>query len=309
MPYRTVKRGRYSKTRRVSKKYGSKRRSYTAKKRSYRPKRRMSRKSVLNLTSRKKQDNMLSFSNTNGSGASQTLAAGSLFVNGSTGYAMSVFCPTARSLVTASATNTIVDTADRTATTCYMRGYREDLRIQTSSPLPWLWRRICFTSKGPTFQQAFNDSAPTATVQPYSDTSIGMARKWFNLQVNNSPNTVANYNTIIFRGTFNADWNDVITAKVDTTRITVKSDRVCRIVTGNNSGHFSERKLWYSMNKNLVYDDDENGAAETPQYVSSDARAGMGDYYIVDYLVPGVGGTSSDIINMNCTATLYWHEK
>ncbi|AJD07462.1 putative capsid protein [Odonata associated gemycircularvirus 1] len=300
------KRSQSSKRRYSSK--GKTRRYRKKTKRSYR-RPAMTRKSLLNVTSRKKQDNMLSFSNTNGSGASQALAAGSLFVNGSTGYAMSLFCPTARSLVTAGATNTIVDTADRTSTTCYLRGYREDLRIQTSSPLPWLWRRICFTSKGATFQQAFNDSSPTAPIQPYSDTSIGMARKWFNLQVNNSPNTVANYNQIMFRGNFGADWNDVITAKVDTTRITVKSDRVTHITTGNNSGHFSERKLWYPMNRNLVYDDDENGAAETPQYVSSDAKAAWGDYYIVDYLVPGVGGTTSDVVNLNCTATLYWHEK
>lgn len=253
---------------------------------------------------------MLSFSNTNGSGASQAVAAGSLFVNGSTGYAMSVFCPTARSLITAGSTNAVTDVADRTASTCYMRGYKENVRVQTSSPLPWLWRRICFTSKGPSFLiTAAADTAPVQPVQPYSDTSIGMARKWFNLQVNNTPNTVAQYNAIIFKGNLNQDWNDVITAKVDTSRITVMSDVTRRITTGNNSGHFSERKLWYPMNKNLVYDDDEAGAAEVPQYVSTDAKPGMGDYFIVDYIVPGVGGTSSDVINMNCTATLYWHEK
>nr|QVW56565.1 MAG: capsid protein [Gemykolovirus] len=270
----------------------------------------MSKRTILNTTSRKKQDNMLSFSNTNGAGASQTVAAGSLFVNGSTGYAMSVFCPTARSFITAGSTGSIVDVSDRNAMTCYMRGYSENLRIQTSSPLPWLWRRICFTTKGGSFTQpATGDTAPTQTVQPYSDTSIGMARKWFNLQVNNSPNTVAAYNGIIFKGTFGYDWNDVITAKTDQTRITVKSDVTRRIITGNNSGHFSERKLWYPMNRNLVYDDDEQGAAEIPSYYSTGAKPGMGDYFIVDYVVPGVGGTSSDVINLNCTATLYWHEK
>lgn len=222
---------------------------------------------------------------------------------------MSVFCPTARALTTAGAQNTITDVADRTSTTCFMRGYKENVRVQTSSPLPWLWRRICFTIKGATFFANQGDSAPTQQYLPYSDTSIGMARKWFNLQVNNQPNTVAAYNGIIFKGTQNQDWNDVITAKVDTSRITVKSDLTRRITTGNNSGHFSERKLWYPLNKNLVYDDDENGASETTVYYSTDAKAGMGDYFIVDYLVPGVGGTSTDVININCTATLYWHEK
>ncbi|MGL9687929.1 MAG: hypothetical protein ACQBVK_04175 [Candidatus Phytoplasma sp. TWB_XP] len=254
---------------------------------------------------------MLSFSNTDGAGASKTVAAGSFFANGSTGYAMSVFCPTARNLATGGAgVNVFTDKCDRTSSTCFMRGYKENVRVQTSSPLPWLWRRITFVTKSDAFiGRAPADAAPTQEVQPYSDTSVGMARKWFNLQVNNTPRTVEFYNASIFKGTFNRDWNDVITAKVDTARITVRSDVTRRITTGNGAGHFSERKLWYPMNKNLVYDDDENGAAMDSSYYSTQSKAGQGDYFIVDYLVPGVGGTSSDIININCSATLYWHEK
>jgi len=295
-----------------------KRRTYRRKPRTYVRKRRYvrraapktSRKRILNISSTKKQDNMLSFSNTDGNGVSQPTAVGSFFVRGDTGYAMSVFCPTARNLVTGGVTNQLIDTADRTSTTCYMRGYKENVRIQTSSPLPWLWRRITFTTKGPTFTGVNpSDTAPVQLVQPYSDTSIGMARKWFNLQINNVPNTINTYNSVIFKGTQGADWNDVITAKVDTARISVKSDVTRRITTGNSAGHFSERKLWYPMNKNLVYDDDENGAAEAGAYYSTDAKPGMGDYFIVDYFVPGVGGGSGDRLNANATATLYWHEK
>lgn len=272
----------------------------------------MSKKRILNVTSRKKQDTMLSFSNTGGTGNSVTVGQGSLYVNGSTGFAMSVFCPTARSLATAGATNQVTDTNDRTSVTCYMRGYKEDVRVQTNSPAPWLWRRVCFTYKGDDFLEGVPNNNATAFVQnylPYSDTSIGMARKWFNLQVNNMPETVTAFNAIIFKGRQGFDWNDIITAKVDNTRITVKSDHVRRITTGNNAGHFSERKLWYPMNSNLVYDDDEVGGQMETSYTSVDAKAGMGDYYIVDYIVPGVAATSSDLININCTASLYWHEK
>lgn len=253
---------------------------------------------------------MLSFSNTDGSGASQLVKAGGLTVNGSTGYAMSLFSPTARSLATAGTTNGITDSADRTSQICYMRGYKENLRIQSNSGLPWLWRRICFTYKGPIFSRLLTtDSAPVQTFSPYVDTSIGMSRQWFNLQVNNSTNSVENWNGIIFKGARGLDWTDVMTAKVDPTRITVKSDITRKCLSGNGNGHFSERKLWYSMNKNLVYDDDEIGAQETTSYFSTDAKAGMGDYYVVDYVVPGLGGSASDVINISCTATLYWHEK
>lgn len=193
-----------------------------------------------------------------------------------------------------------------------MRGYKENLRIQTSTPLPWLWRRVTFTYKGDDFLVGVPNTNETPYVQPYvpySDTSIGMARKWFNLQVNNQPQTVAAYNGLIFKGRAGQDWNDVITAKVDNSRITVKSDVTRRITTGNNSGHFSERKLWYPMNANLTYDDDEVGGQMETSYTSTSTKYGMGDYYIVDYIVPGVGSSSSDILNMNCTASLYWHEK
>lgn len=271
---------------------------------------RMARRRILNVTSRKKQDNMLSFSNTDGNGASQLVKAGGFNVSGSTGYAMSLFSPTARALVTAGVTNQVVDTADRTSVACYMRGYKENLRIQSNSGLPWLWRRICFTYKGPTFSRVLTtDAVPGQPFTPYIDTSIGMSRQWFNLQVNNSPNTVENWNGIIFKGARGSDWSDVMTAKVDTTRITVKSDLTRRCVSGNGNGHFSERKLWYPMNKNLVYDDDEIGAGESTSYYSTEAKAGMGDYYVVDYVVPGLGGSASDVINFTCTATLYWHEK
>ncbi len=42
----------------------------------------MSKRRILNVTSRKKQDNMLSFSTTSNTGANQAVAAGGLFVNG-----------------------------------------------------------------------------------------------------------------------------------------------------------------------------------------------------------------------------------
>lgn len=253
---------------------------------------------------------MLSFSNTNTSGSSATVGIGGLYVNGSNPYGMCIWSPTARSLVTGGATNLSVDDADRTSTKCFMRGLKENVRIQTSTPLPWLWRRIVFTTKCNAFQVNITaDANPAQTYRPYSDTSVGMARLWFNLQQNNQPATVNFYNGIIFRGTVNQDWVDTMTAKVDTSRITVLSDKTQTIRTGNSNGHFSERKLWYGFNKTLVYDDDEAGSQEVTSYFSTEAKPGMGDVYVVDYFQPGVGSGSGDIISVNATSTLYWHEK
>nr|QJB18731.1 MAG: capsid protein [Genomoviridae sp.] len=319
MPYRTKRikaraprRRRYARTtRRNGGGYRSTRRGRGIR---YRGRRRgVSTRSLLNITSMKKQDNMLSASNTIGTGASAPTEIRPLFINGSTGYGYVLWNATARNMVTSGAPNTITEKSDRTSTTCYMRGLREVLRIQTSTPLPWVWRRICFTTKDDIFTAKVNgDQAPTNTYRPYFDNltgNIGMMRNWFNMQVNNMPNTVDVFNGIIFQGENGKDWSNILNAKTDSTRISLKSDTQISLHTGNQSGYFKTHKRWYPMNKNLVYDDDENGASETSRYFSTAAKPGMGDYYVLDIFVPGLGGTTSDLLNIDSQATLYWHEK
>ncbi|AJD07466.1 putative capsid protein [Odonata associated gemycircularvirus 2] len=314
MVYRSKSRRRTTRRSSTRKRPSTRRRSYGKKRSTFRS-RRMSSKRILNLTSKKKQDNMLSFSNTASDGTPTTVAQGSLYVAGvqsgaTSNYGMSIFCPTARSLVTAGPPISRWMSQTEPPPHVTLRGYKENLRIQTSSSQPWLWRRIVFNTKGPTFSStSVGDTATRQKYSPFSDTSIGMARLWFNTSVNAMSATQSLFQTVMFKGAINQDWSDPITAKVDTSRITVMSDRTQTIKTQNSNGHFSERKLWYPMNKNLVYDDDEAGAAEVPAYYSTDAKPGMGDVYIVDFVMPSVGATASDIINFNCTSTLYWHEK
>lgn len=63
------------------------------------------------------------------------------------------------------------------------------------------------------------------------------------------------------------------------------------------------------MNKNLVYDDDESGEQEQGAYTSVDSKAGMGDYYVLDLVQSGTGGSTSDLFLITANSTLYWHEK
>lgn len=277
----------------------------------------MTKKRILNVTSRKKQDNMLSTSNTSpATGGTRPVAIGSFVVPGNTfnGYSFSIWCATARDFSTGQdGANLVIDKADRTATTCYMRGLREVIRIQSNSPLPWVWRRICFTTKSPLFQVTLStDTTPNVPYIPWYDTStnnIGMTRQWFNFANNNTPKTQAFFNGYIFQGTEGSDWNNILNAKTDSTRIKVWSDTQIPLHTGNQSGYFKSHKRWYPMNKNLVYDDDENGAAELSSYTSTTAKPGMGDYYIIDIVVPGLGAAGTDLISFDSQATLYWHEK
>lgn len=91
------------------------------------------KKRILNVTSTKKRNTMLSWSNTTSSGASATIAVGSAFVNAPTS-GLFVFCPTAQSFNSDSLAR---NQASRSATTCYMVGFSEHIRIQTSSGLSY----------------------------------------------------------------------------------------------------------------------------------------------------------------------------
>nr|QVW56513.1 MAG: capsid protein [Gemycircularvirus] len=305
MPRSRYPRRRKRSTRTRSRRSSAKTRPYRRTKRTSRP---MNKKRILNVTSTKKRNGMLTWSNTASSGASATVAVNPAYVNG-VGTGFFLWNATAQDLShTSGADNTITQSAARTATTCYMRGLAENIRIQTSSGLPWFWRRICFTSKGSVAPLSTQDS-PTQTARTYQDTSNGMVRLFFNTDVNNMPNTKNNLDAVIFKGAKGVDWNDFIVAPVDTARVTLKYDRTRTLKSGNANGTVHEAKLWHPMAKNLVYDDDESGDFEASSYVSTQSKAGMGDYYVLDIISPGTGGATTDALLIQANSTLYWHEK
>lgn len=267
----------------------------------------MSKKRILNLTSQKKRDTMLAWTNTSSSGASATPVQNATYVNGNTGGCY-IWCATSRDLLVGGTLAPKANESARTATTVYMRGLSERLRIQSSSGVPWFHRRICFTAKGPDpFREQFTGDTGAAVVD--LENSNGQVRLWQNQTVNNTPNYQNQIYSVIFKGAQGVDWSDIITAPLDPRRITVKFDKTWTYRSGNANGMVKETKLWHGMNHNLVYADDESGTTETTSNYSTDSKAGMGDYYVVDLMGSGAGGGSSDILRIDSTSTLYWHEK
>lgn len=259
----------------------------------------MTRRTVLNATSRKKRDTMLPYSQTNGSNGGG--ASGPAQFSGSTGTQVFLWQATARDLTrsTDGTGGSVFNTAARTASTCYMRGLKETIEIQTSTGIPWQWRRICFTIK--------NISISGTSIE----TSYGWQRYLYNLNSGTSGDTT-NYNSllgVLFRGQSGIDWSTAQIAPVDTSRVTLKYDKTHMISSGNASGVLRKYNLWHPMNKNLVYDDDESGESTSSRIFSVGGKQGMGDYYVMDFFFPGIGASSSDSISFNPNATLYWHEK
>lgn len=302
MAYARFKSRRYA-GRRRTKRTARPTRRYAAKKRTYRKK--TSRRSILDVTSRKKRNGMLSISTTpvNG-GGNITPVAGAAYIAAGGGPNTFLWNATAQSL---DATSVVPNQASRTATTCYMKGLSEHLRVSTSSGLPWFHRRICFTSKLK-YEPATNPGA-TVPRQTYFDGLSGIERLWFNISRNNDSADELTLYGFLFRGVINQDWTDPIIAPVDPTRVTKMFDRTYVYKSGNQVGTHKEHKLYHSMEKSLVYDDDEAGEQELQSYYSTTAKPGMGNYFVVDIFSALAGGTSSDILKIDSNATLYWHEK
>lgn len=254
----------------------------------------------------------MSLTNTTASGAGNaSVIAGPTYVTG-TGSGVYLYCPTARlpALKTGPA-GSVINQATRTSTTCFMRGFKESLKIQTSSSIPWFHRRICFAVKDNNFRGYLSTDSPTLVgVMNYSQNSArGYTRTWINQLQNNASNTVTNWYSVLFRGSEGLDWDNISTAPLDNRRVDVKYDKLTVIKSNNERGTIVSRKYWHAMNKNIVYDDDEIADVTAGSNWSVDDKRGMGDYHILDLFIAGTGAGATDLLKIDSTSTLYWHEK
>ncbi|QCX35064.1 capsid protein [Blackfly genomovirus 4] len=289
-------RGAKPSNRRPKRRYSRKRRS--------RP--RMSKRSILDMTSRKKRDTMAYYSNSTAgsqSGGSTYTQSPAIITGGQTVPAAFLWCATYRdnTFNTGGATGGVDDQATRTAQNCYMRGLKENIEIQVADNVPWQWRRICFTAKG-----------LGAVLQTTTGFAIGIeASTGFQRVLNQLSPAVTRtaLETLLFKGALGQDWLDPMTAPTDNSRLTIKYDKTITIASGNEGGAIRKYNRWHGMNKTLVYNDDEAGGDEQTTYLSTVGKAGMGDYYVLDYFKARIGSTTSNQLSFAPNATLYWHEK
>jgi hypothetical protein len=266
-----------------------------------------SRRAILNVASTKKKDNMVAFQQT---GSASEPTQGPLTITGNPtlsafGEHIIMWMPTARSR------GTVPEETERNSQTCFMRGLSERINISTDTSLPWTWRRVCFTLKG---LGVIRRDGTAINVLPFEEVApngyVRLARNYSS--VGGDPNwepIAEQLISILMDGTRGTDFLDLTTAKTDGQHVTVKYDRTFRLASGNDSGIQRVFKLWHPMNKNLVYDDDEDGGDMVGNAISTQGKPGMGDYYVVDIFKAHPTATSSDHLLFDPMATLYWHEK
>lgn len=285
-------------------------RSYARKSRYVRRRPAMSKKTILNISSEKKRDKMMTYTNTTAAaqtGGTTYATTPAIIVGGSSTPYVAAYCATARDNITVSgggAKGTKFDASTRTASSCYMVGLKECIEIQVADGLPWQWRRICFTYKG---SQTLNGNlpVPSGSFSPALLTSSGYVRVINGLTQSQQNNMFA----LLFQGSLNADWADPLTAKVDTERVSLKYDKVCTVASGNEQGVIRKYNRWHPMRKNLMYDEDELGGTTSGVAYSVNSRIGMGDYWVIDIIKPRVGSSATNQLLFNAESTLYWHEK
>lgn len=279
----------------------------------YKRKSRLSRKTkraVLDVTTVKKRDNMLSYTNEAGAtGTNYNLSPALLTTAGDASTNVNpwtfLWMPTARDLTTGSgALNNRTDETARTSTYPYMVGLKESIEIQTSDGLPWQWRRICFAAK------LGNFIATTATFTAfYESTNDGYRRVVNRLAGDRSGGQTYTLYEILFAGQNQSDWFDPMVAKTDRNRLDIMYDKTITIAAGNEQGMIRKYTRYHPMGKTLVYADDENGTFPQNSFFSVTSKQGMGDYYVVDIIRPRYNPGVGHNLVFNPQATLYWHEK
>lgn len=265
----------------------------------------MSAKRILNLTSEKKKDVMLQYTNIDyGAITPGAYNQREAALSGNYRYMIPWIATGRPGIDVGGGGANPIDESTRTKTTCYMRGLKESITLRAGDGHPWLWRRICFTLKGDRIHSL--QAAGMLLYDRMSGTgSSGVVRP-----ATNWPATAqggAELEQLMFRGLRNVDWADSFLAPLDTTRITVKYDKTTTLSAGNSEGFIRTYHRWHPMNKNLVYGDDQAGQAVQLTPWSTEGKQGMGDFYVVDLFKSN--GNPDAQLGLRYNATLYWHEK
>lgn len=221
------------------------------------------------------------------------------------GVVVNLFCANARPVDSDGAFKD--EPQARTKSNTYARGYKEVTTYRVTGGIPWRHRRIVFTMKGlPALLLSSNSPTPGLFTPDfyYLTTSLGVVRNTTNLGVDK----IGTITNLVFRGAQIQDWFSPFNAKVDTTRISVMSDKTIHINPGNASGHVKLAKRWYPMNKRLVYGDDEAGTTENTTPFSTQGKQGMGDLFVLDFYQSTATDTAQGL-SVNHEGTYYWHEK
>lgn len=283
-----------------AKKRNYRKRRVTRRKKTYkRPIRRRrnvrTRKNILDITSKKKRDTMVPAW---WDEAESTFKAGSQVMTPSGGAIHRFLWPVTARTTTNFSSNP--SKATRTNKNCYIRGFKEIHHLETATSMCWQWRRIVFSVKA-------LSRHTTAAGQVAFNINNGYMRGTRPVPTGSFRDAIE---AILFQGKSQIDWLTSMVAPIHTSGVTLHSDVTRNIQSRNSGGGYMKTiKIWTPINKNLIYNDTEDGPNMIPSQWSVDDKQGMGDLYVYDLFRPGLGAIAADVLDWRPNATLYWHER
>lgn len=284
----------------------------TVGKRRFRPKRRnvTSKRRIVSVTSKKKHDTLLPTVITD-----PTVSANATILSSADptycvqNYTYRNFGPLYPATVISvqQAASLANSAAARTSQRVWLKGISERYRINIISSGAWFHRRIVFqtheryTQGDLHYDQAAQGLGYSIPIDTYS------------IPAGTSSDDLIEQ---VFAGSKTRDWNDPISARVDTSRVRVLKDRTRTYNPAVDTGKCIGFKIWTPLNKSFVYDDDEQGmgmveALDSLTYGQGSAYSnkhhGHGNVYVLDIFEPGSPGDGN--LTFHKEATFYWHER
>lgn len=259
----------------------------------------MTRRRVLNITSRKKCDNMI---------PRVVKSDGTTTVGAFTSQEqmMCLFVPNARATRTS-----VTNPAVRNKSETFAVGYKETVQISVDGGGTFMWRRIVFMLKGSDLRVAMDsdDTGNLINQLMWQNMEGGCNRVIGPLDAAfNAPAELTSY---VFKGQEDVDWVNRFTAPVDHNRVTVKSDKVRVMRPANETGSSRTYKLWYPIRRTIVYEDDMESDVVGDKPFSTAGLRGVGDMYILDIMGMQTGGGSAPLstYQFDPEGSYYWHER
>lgn len=241
----------------------------------------MTTRKVLQISSEKKRDTMLGAF---GSGADWN-TSGNTIIGGDGQYHTIMWCPTAR--------YRHENEEQRNRTTTFIKGFADHLTVTSPNAVVFMWRRIVFRSHV-IYSEALSQSTSNGVIY-YRNMNVDQSQAQIMIED-------------ILRGQAGQDWVDAGNAVVDTRQVELISDKTRYIRPEGAFGDIKTFKMYYPINKNMTYDDEErNGGTESSPWAAPGRT--HGNVYVIDLFRSNISTQANAALNLRMQSTLYWHEK
>lgn len=192
--------------------------------------------------------------------------------------------------------------ASRNRRAVFLKGIGERVRWETNSSTgsPMIVRRMVVSGNA-RIDLAVGVSGPET--QPTHVVSNG--NHFIGVGIGPMNVTVAE---LLFAGTYAKDWTDDTSARIDSRRWKIHSDKTFVVRSGNQNEAIMQRRFYDGINRTMTYDDEENGTDFTTSGWAAWSSQGHQQNVYIIYQVYNPG-TSVIQPSITTERTLYWHER